>query len=169
MKNINDLSKDIDGLYKKIISSLMKTQQEVARKMWESVVENAPTKSGEYVSSIQVSNTEFKDDTISTKIFTDLKSEDGYLIGRMIENGTGIYALEPHIGKTKTFIQSGYNYWYVPAKSVKEPIGQKIIIKGEEFYIAKAQPSKPHFKPAFDTIKPIYREKIKKTIEEVFK
>ena len=169
MKQINNLPKDLDKIYKKVISNLMNMQQDVARKMWESVVENAPTKSGEYVSSIQVSDTKFKDDIISTKIFTDLKSEDGHLIGRMIENGTGIYALEPHIGKTKTFLQSGYNYWYVPAKSVKAPIGQKIMIKGEEFYIAKAQPSKPHFKPAFDTIKPIYRERIKKTIEEVFK
>ena len=169
MKQINNLSKDLDKIYNKVISNLMAMQQNVARQGWELVVENAPTNSGEYISSIQVSDTEFKDDIISTKIFTDLKSEDGHLIGRMIENGTGIYALEPHIGKTKTFLQSGYNYWYVPAKSVKAPIGQKIMIKGEEFYIAKAQPSKPHFKAALDTIKPLYRDKIAKTIEEAFK
>lgn len=169
MKLISQLSVDLERASKKVIDNLIQAQEETAHKIWEDVIQKAPVGSGEYISSIQVSDTKQEGNTITTQIYTDLKSEDGYCIGRMIENGTGIYALEPHIGHTKTFIQSGYQYWFVPAKSVKEAIGKKITIGDSEFYIAKAQPSRPHFRPALNNNKEYYKSQIRKAVKEGMK
>ena len=121
------------------------------------IIEKTGLSTGKYVNSIQKGETEYKNGAIRTEIYTDLKSKDGYLIGRMIENGTGIYALEPHIGHTKTFHVSGYQYWYVPADEVDRPIGKTILIDGVEFYIAKAQKPKPHWKPVLEEDMELYR------------
>lgn len=169
MKDIIKLGVNLKKCSDDLIEKLMVKQNETAKAIWEDVVLKAPSSSGEYISSIKVGKTKFEKNIISTKIYTDMKSEDGYFIGRMIENGTGIYALEPHIGHTKTFIESGYRYWYVPAKSVKRAIGQKININGTDFYIAYAQPSKPHFKPSLEENKELYRKNISKALKEVFK
>ena len=116
MKDILKIGIDLKKASDDLIKKLMVKQKDTAKAIWEDVVLKAPSSSGEYVSSIKIGETKFEKNIISTKIFTDMKSEDGYFVGRMIENGTGIYALEPHIGHTKTFIESGYKYWYVPAK-----------------------------------------------------
>lgn len=166
MKMIAELGKDLEYKSKKLINKLIKAQQETAKIIKDNVVAKSPKPSGEYASSIKCSDTKNEEGVIKTSIYTDMKSEDGYFIGRMIENGTGIYALEPHIGTTKTFIESGYRYWYVPASSVKRPLGQKININGVEYYVAKAQPPKPHFKPALDENISTYRANIRKAIRE---
>lgn len=169
MKNIESISVDLSNFGEKVIHNLINAQKETAQKVWEDVKALAPSTTGKYASSIKVSETEFKNDKITTSIYTDLKSEDGYYIGRMIEYGTGIYALQPHIGHTKTFIESKYNYWYVPASLVDRQIGKKIIINGKEFYVAKPQKAKPHFIPALHKNIALYHEKISKAIKEANK
>ena len=166
MKMIAEIQKDLNYKSKKLIQKLIEAQKETAETIKADVVAKSPRPSGEYASSIKCSDTKYEENVIKTSIYTDMKSEDGYFIGRMIENGTGIYALEPHIGTTKTFIASGYRYWYVPASSVKRPIGKKITINGEEYYVAKAQPPKPHFRPALEENIATYRANIKKAIKE---
>lgn len=165
MKSIGKLSYDLETWSKNIEKNIINAQRDVAKKIWEDVIDEAPVNGGDYISSIQVSDTEIKNSKIKTSVFTDLLSNDGYVIGRMIENGTGIYALEPHIGHTKTFRKSGYQYWYVPASSVDRPLGEKIIIKGKEFYVAYAQPPKPHWKPSLNKNKSFYIDKIKEAIK----
>lgn len=166
MKNIARLNIDISNFGNKVIDNLIKAQKETAEKVWEDVKNLAPSKTGKYAESIKMSDTELKNNVISTHIYTDLQSEDGYYIGRMIEYGTGIYALQPHIGHTKTFIDSKYQFWYVPASSVDRPIGRKIIIDGKEFYVAKPQVAKPHFIPALQKNISLYHENISKAIKE---
>ena len=169
MKDISELGKDIENFAKRLQQNLVKAQSETADIMKKSVQDKSPGKGGEYYDSIKRSKTENKNGVIKTEIYTDLKSNDGYFVGRMIENGTGIYALEPHIGHTKTFFESQYQYWYVPADEVTRPIGRLIEINGEQFYIAKAQRPKPHWKPAFDENIQEYRDKVKKAIQEAMK
>lgn len=166
MKDINRLSADILNFGDRAIDNIIKAQSDTAEKIWEDVIDLAPYKEGDYISSIQISNTEYDGSKITTSVYTDLKSPDGYLIGRMLENGTGIYALEPHIGHTKTFIESQYKYWYVPATKVDRKIGKEIYIKGQLFYLAKAQPSQPHFLPALNMNRALYVENIRKAVKE---
>lgn len=166
MKMIAEIQKDLDYKSKKLIEKLIQAQKDTAETIKNSAVAKSPKPSGEYASSIKCSETQYENKKIKTSIYTDMKSEDGYFIGRMIENGTGIYALEPHIGTTKTFINSGYRYWYVPTASVKRPLGKKITINGVDYYVAKAQPPKPHFRPALEENITTYRNNIKKAIKE---
>lgn len=166
MKKINEFSKDLSKFQKKLIQKLIKAQDETAEQMKKDVIEKTGLSAGKYVNSIQKGETEYKNGEIRTEIYTDLKSKDGYLIGRMIENGTGIYALEPHIGHTKTFFESEYRYWYVPANEVDRPIGKAILIDGVEFYVAKAQKPRPHWKPVLEEDIELYRQNISKAIKE---
>lgn len=166
MKNIERLNVDISNFSNKVIENLINAQKETAMQICRDVKSLAPSNTGKYAESIKVSDTELKNDVISTHIYTDLQSEDGYYIGRMIEYGTGIYALQPHIGHTKTFLLSQYQFWYVPTTSVDRPIGKKIIIDGKEFYVAKPQVAKPHFIPALQKNISLYHENISKAIKE---
>lgn len=166
MKNIEEFGKDLSKFEQRLKEKLTRAQEETAEQIKKDVIEKLGFSSGKYVESIQKGKTEVNDDKIKTEIFTDLKSKDGYLIGRMIENGTGIYALEPHIGHTKAFHISGYQYWYVPADEVDRPIGKTILIDGIEFYIAKAQKPKPHWKPVLEEDMELYKSNIKKAVKE---
>lgn len=162
MKLIDQVSTDLESFSTKLIVNLIDAQRQTAEKMKEDAKNYSPKPNGEYASSIKISNTEIDGQTIKTFIHTDMKTEDGYFLGRMIENGTGIYALEPHIGKTKTFFASGYQYWYVPTSKVKRPLGKIITIYGTDYYVTKAQRPKPHFKPALYNNIQTYRENISK-------
>lgn len=166
MKDIARLNVDISNFGNRVIDNLIKAQKETAKQVWKDVKNLAPSKVGKYAESIKVSDTELKNNVITTSIYTDLQSEDGHYIGRMIEYGTGIYALQPHIGHTKTFILSQYQFWYVPANLVDRPIGKKIIIDGKEFYIARPQVAKPHFLPALHKNVSLYNENIRKAVKE---
>lgn len=166
MKNIQELSIDLSKFSKKLEDRLIKAQEKTAKKIKKDVIKNLNVSGGKYLNSIQTSDTKYEQGTIKTQIYTDLKSKDGYVIGRMIENGTGIYALEPHIGHTKTFFESQYQYWYVPANEVDRPIGKIVLIDGVEFYVAKAQKPKPHWKPALDENMVTYKENIRQAIKE---
>lgn len=166
MKAIYNLSEDISKWGNKAIENLIKAQHDTAKTIHNDVLDLAPSRHGKYADSIKVSDTEFKDGVITTDIYTDLKSEDGYFVGRMIENGTGIYALEPHIGHTGTFLRSQFQYWYVPVTSVDRPIGKKITIDGQEFYVARPQPARPHFYPALQKNVSTYQNNIRQALEE---
>lgn len=164
MKAIAQLGIDLDNFTKRLEKNLIEAQRQTAEKMQNDAKSYSPAPSGEYASSIKVSETQTEGDTIKTHVYTDMKSSDGHFIGRMIENGTGIYALEQHIGKTKTFFASNYRYWYVPTTKVKKPIGQKITINGVDYYVAKAQRPKPHFRPALDDNIVTYKENLKNAV-----
>lgn len=166
MKNINEFGNDLDKFAKRLKQNLIKAQEKTAEQVKKDVVKHFGHSSGKYVNSIQKSDTKIEDNVIKTQIYTDLKSKDGYFIGRMIENGTGIYALEPHIGHTNTFKASGYQYWYVPAEEVDRPLGKVILIDGVEFYIAKAQKPKPHWKPALEEDIKVYKANISQAVKE---
>lgn len=169
MKKLERLEIDFDNFSKKLIQNLMKAESDTAQSIWNDVILNAPVDTGEYVSSISVDEPVYKDNAITTVIGSDLKTEDGYFLGRMLENGTGIYALEEHIGKTKTFIESGYRYWYLPVEKAKKKLGKPITIGDRQFYVMHAQPAKPHFTPAYNSNVRLRRENISKAIKESMK
>jgi len=162
MKLVDRIGTDLDVFSKKFLHNLIQAQRDTAEKIQTDARNYSPKPEGEYAQSIKVDQTEVEGEKISTWIHTDMKSEDGHFIGRMIESGTGIYALEPHIGKTKTFFASGYQYWYVPTAKVKKPIGQEITINGSTYYVAHGQRPVPHFKPALNNNIQTYRENITK-------
>lgn len=52
--------------------------------------------------------------------------------------GTGQFAEQEHIGRTKHFIESDYTEWYIPKNKVDRALSYPVVtINGTEFYIAK--------------------------------
>lgn len=47
-------------------------------------------------------------------VYNDVENESHQHYSLILEYGSGLYAELPHIGQTKSFIASGYMYWYVP-------------------------------------------------------
>lgn len=65
---------------------------------------------------------------------------------KFAEYGTGIYSEKGHIGSTTTFIESGFNKWYVPVNEVKHNVNYPVIqIDGEDYYIARPQVAQHRF------------------------
>lgn len=61
--------------------------------------------------------------------------------------GTGQYAEQEHIGKTKHFIESGYTEWYIPIDKVGRTLNYPIItISGKQFYVAVRNKSKSFYR-----------------------
>lgn len=61
--------------------------------------------------------------------------------------GTGQYAEQDHIGKTKHFIESGYTEWYIPIDKVGRALNYPIAtISGKQFYVAVRSKSKSFFR-----------------------
>ena len=59
--------------------------------------------------------------------------------------GTGRYAEQEHVGKTKHFIESGYTEWFIPVDRVTRRLNYPIItINNTEFYLAHGSKSN-HF------------------------
>lgn len=51
--------------------------------------------------------------------------------------GTGEYAEQNHVGKTKHFIESGYTEWYIPVNKVGRSLSYPIVtINNNQFYVA---------------------------------
>ena len=110
MRNINDLSNEIERIRKNIIKDLIKVQKETAKSICEDAKTFAPGK-GPYKESIKVSETEIKNNKITTKITTDLTVEaksngNFYNLGYLLENGTMQHAIPNAFGL-------GYTYGYV--------------------------------------------------------
>lgn len=63
--------------------------------------------------------------------------------------GTGQFAEQEHIGKTKHFIESGYTEWLIPKKeglNLNYPIITVKELSGRQFYLAHRSKSKSLFK-----------------------
>jgi len=80
------------------------------------------------------------------RIYTDKKQ---FSYASFLEFGTGILAEREHIGKTKTFIESGYRYWYLPVEKANRTLNNPIVeIQGTLFYIMYSTQPFPFMRPA---------------------
>ena len=168
MKDISKLEYYLSKKIDKLTKSVIEAHEKSVDKIYDDVKKNAPDGYGDYKESIKRYPSEKTDKSISSTIGTDLKS-DGYFLGRIIENGTGTYALEPHIGHTKTFIESGYRYWFVPKNIAMYKTDNMIELAGGKYYLAKPAPPKPHFRTTLEQDKQMYLNNIKNAIKEGLK
>lgn len=113
MKSLKDFSKYLDDFTNKMIENTIKEQEQIAEQIWSDVVENAPYKTGEYISSIGISPTTNNNGKITTFIGSDMwlaptKWTGGkrYNLGFLLEHGTFQHAIPNAFGK-------GFYYGYV--------------------------------------------------------
>lgn len=88
--------------------------------------------------------------------------------------GTGQYAEQDHIGKTKHFIESGYTEWFIPVNKVGRTLNYPIVTIGNsQFYVAVGSKanhfiSDAEFKSRNENTE-IARKKLNKMLEECCK
>ena len=99
MKNIKDLADYLEQKQEEFVKNVMEAQRETAEQIWADVIDNAPYKNGDYVSSIQIDPTEVNTSTIKTFIGSDLivgpaiSTGKSYNLGYLLENGTLHHAI----------------------------------------------------------------------------
>lgn len=97
MKLFENLSKDIENITNNMVKELEKSQKEIAIKIWEDVIDNAPYKEGNYVASIDITPTTYENGVIKTFIGSDLtvtsKAGKSYNLGYLLEHGTLNHAI----------------------------------------------------------------------------
>ncbi len=106
------------------------------------------------------------------RVYTD---KNLFSYASFLEFGTGTKAELPHIGKTKTFIASGYRYWFLPVEKVDKQFSPErmIEINGQHYYIMFATKPHPFMRPAAFSSRQenanLINERIGKLLMEVLK
>lgn len=117
------------------------------------------------------------------RIFTN---KDIFSFAPFLEYGTGTYAEKPHIGKTKTFLESGFRFWYAPATSVNKSytLTDFMVVNGvyypmitsfggKTYVMCFEQKARPFMRPAGvysrEETKKIIASQINKMLNEVLK
>lgn len=147
------------------------------KKSAESGLNEATKQTQKYALNKKVGNKE-KD-----KILYEIINDKNTIIGRVytnfkyapfLEYGTGKFAELPHIGTTKTFVKSGYTYWYLPVEKAERDLPNPTIwVNDQEFYIMFSQEPRPFMRPtAFERKNPnikLIKQSISDSIKEVIK
>jgi len=155
MKSIARLEVDLSNFGEKVIENVKKAQRDTAEVIWQDVIANAPYNTGNYVSSIEMSNTEYDGVTIKTSVYTDATvtakaSGNTYNLGRLLEEGTS-----PHEIRA---VDAGGLFW-----GAYDDTGNPIIVKKVQHPGTIAQ---PHFLPALNKNIALYRDNIRKAVKE---
>lgn len=115
---------------------------------------------------------------IESRIYTD---KETFPWASFLEFGTGRYAEREHIGKTRTFIRSGFYFWYAPADKVKkqyqdtdyfeydgEMFPMNAYMNGKKYVMVFEQKAQPFMRTAAfetrDQIVTIFKLEIKQAI-----
>ena len=140
--------RQLSGLTKK---SLVNFQNELAEELQREIAARAPEDTGAYKNSITVGATKVTEDSITTRVYTDLKVGDGKWsgvpLGAWLEWGTGT------AGENTNSIDHGFSYRQTPWVYFNERLNRFVFTHGSV--------ARPHWKPAV--------EKMRANIESRFK
>lgn len=138
-KNIDTIMQRLPQTAKEITEDVLKNIQGYAIRL-----EKGHKEDGILVEMIDMSTKEIKG-----RIYADpskFMTENGQSYLWFEYFGTGQYAEQDHIGKTKHFIESGYTEWYIPVNKVGRTLNYPVVtISGKQFYVAVRSKSKSFF------------------------
>jgi hypothetical protein len=137
-----------DKLTKKTLAEF---QDELATELAEDVARRAPVDTGAYKNSITVGSTSVKEDSITTRVYTDLKvgygKWGGVPLGAWLEYGTGIE------GENTNTIDHGYAYRQTPWVYFNESLNRFVFTRGSV--------ARPHWKPAVEKMRANLKTRLK--------
>lgn len=166
-KNINTIMQKLPQTAKIITEDVLKNIRGYAIRL-----EKGHNEEGILVEMIDMSTKEVKG-----KVYADpskFMTENGQSYLWFEYFGTGQYAEQDHIGKTKHFIESGYTEWFIPVNKVGRALNYPIVTIGNsQFYVAVGSKanhfiSDAEFKSRNENTE-IARKKLNKMLEECCK
>ena len=129
-KNINAITQKLPQIAKEITKDVLKNIRGYAIRL-----EKGHNEEGILVEMVDMSTKEVKG-----RVYADpskFMTENGQSYLWFEYFGTGQYAEQEHIGKTKHFIESGYTEWYIPVNKVGRSLSYPIVtINKQQFYVA---------------------------------
>ena len=161
----------IEKIQKKISETTVESVEEVLKNIRSYAIrlENYHNENGIIVDLVDVSSGKIK-----SRVYADpeqfMSNGKSYLLFEYF--GTGRYAEQEHVGKTKHFIETGYTEWYIPVAKAGRTLNYPILTIGnEQFYVAKGAKANHFLENAeFKTRnsnKDIITKKIKEMLKEV--
>lgn len=156
MRSIDELSEYIFKWGKITEEKMIKAHQDTAKKICEDAKGMAPIRSGTYVSSIKVGETQEQDGVYKTTIYTDLlvggdnPRWQNVPLGALLEWGTGMP------GAITNTYPHGYGYRLTPWCYYDKYLHMYVTTDG--------MVARPHFSPALFQNKDYYKEKIREAI-----
>lgn len=139
--------KNIDAIVKKLPQTAKIITEDVLKNIrgYAIRLEKSHKEDGIIVEMIDMSTKEVKG-----RVYADpskFMTENGQSYLWFEYFGTGQWAEQEHIGKTKHFIESGYTEWYIPINKVGRTLNYPIVtISGKQFYVAVRSKSKSFFR-----------------------
>lgn len=129
-KNINTIMQKLPQTAKIITEDVLKNIRGYAIRL-----EKGHKEDGILVEMVDMSTKEIKG-----RVYADpskFMTENGQSYLWFEYFGTGQYAEQDHIGKTKHFIESGYTEWFIPVNKVGRTLNYPIVTIGNsQFYVA---------------------------------
>lgn len=138
----------------KNISAIARKLPQMAKEITEDVLNNIRgyairLERGHNEDGILVEMIDMSTKTVKGRVYCDpakFMTENGQSYLWFEYFGTGQFAEQEHIGKTKHFIESGYTEWYIPVSKVGRTLNYPIVtISEKQFYVAVRSKSKSLF------------------------
>jgi len=159
MRDISEMATVLTNKLDKKLEKLKQAQRDTAKVIWEDTVNEAPMEEANYISSIQLSDTEVKGDVIKTSVYSDLlvggdiPKWQNVPVAAFLEWGTG------PLGETTNDYQHGYPYttdepWNFIAQMQYEQTGTWGMM------------ARPHFYPALQKNIALYKDNLRKALKE---
>ena len=159
MRDISEMATVLTNKLDQKLEKLKQAQRDTAKVIWEDTVNEAPMEEANYISSIQLSDTEVKGDVIKTSVYSDLlvggdiPKWQNVPVAAFLEWGTG------PLGETTNDYQHGYPYttdepWNFIAQMQYEQTGTWGMM------------ARPHFYPALQKNIALYKDNLRKALKE---
>ena len=154
MKSLGDLVKKLERMANDVDKKAMEAQEKTAQQIWEDVIENAPLKTGEYISSIEIEGPIKEGNSIKTFIGSGLQvgpaksTGKTYNLGYLLEHGTRPHDIYP--------IDSNYLVFTIDGKTIFTKHVWHPGTIAQPHYAIALEKNKKLFK---DNIKLAWREK----------
>jgi len=144
-KSLNDFYKKMGNIIKKLPETTKLGVEDSLKNTQEVALKNKRGSRNEKMIPVEV--VDFDKNKVIGRVYTD---KDLFSYAPFLEFGTGTQAELPHIGKTKTFILSGFRYWFLPVEKVDRQFSPErvININGSLYYIMFATQPYPFMRPA---------------------
>lgn len=168
--SLDSFYKKMNNLVKKLPESAKLGVNDALKNTQETALKNKRGSRNEKLIPIQI--VDFNKYEVVGRVYTD---KDLFSYAPFLEFGTGTKAELPHIGKTKTFIASGYQYWFLPVEKVDRQFSPEriVVIDGQQFYLMFATKPFPFMRPASFSSRQenadLVNERIGKLLMEVLK
>ena len=168
--NLKSFEKKMETIIKKLPKTTKLGIEDSLKNTQKKALQNKRGNKNEKLIPIEI--LDFDKGKVVGRVYTD---KDLFSFAPFLEFGTGTEAELPHIGTTKTFIKSGYRYWYLPVDKVDRKFSPERIVEinGKQFYLMFATKPYPFMRPASFSSRQenadLVNERIGKMLMEVLK